>query len=417
MAARPSLASLVRFAVTPRFEVFYALRALDEGVEVANRWRQQTERVLPNSFRAAAARVAPRPMMWPLLADSLRDAKPDPTFAEMLEAITSLDDAAFQRAVISGVFRSDKIVNDVIQGRQTLGDAVNSQAGKGKALLQLIGLYPFQRSGTVAGAFARIVSQPAQYRAELSNTLDTFWNSAFNEDWKKLEPRMKRRNEAMETTLVNSSLSEFAGAAKLPVIFDDINGTVSSGRGAPMFRYRNLRAINIIPSAFNDSRFWGSYADSGGSLRLFFPVFDPELLGTATARSERLPSRAGADAVDPALLFRALGDTTRYAMASVLARSPRTSVELAKEFGVSKATISHHVQVLRAAGLLQEKGTDKGISLSLDRHALEEIASGAARAMFATDQAPVIRRSRHETGKRKPSAGAREQESSSRRSE
>ena len=104
---------------------------------------------------------------------------------------------------------------------------------------------------------------------------------------------------------------------------------------------------------------------------------------------------------DPALVFRALGDTTRYAMARVLARGPRTSVELAKDFAVSKATISHHVQLLRQAGLLREESTEKGVALTLDRQALEELASEAAPAIFDSDKPLVIRRSRHENGKRK----------------
>jgi DNA-binding transcriptional ArsR family regulator len=182
-----------------------------------------------------------------------------------------------------------------------------------------------------------------------------------------------------------------------------------------MFQYRDLREIHVIPSAFNDSRLWGAYPDASGSLRLYFPVFDPELLESLTAHVEPSVNRVATDAADPGLLFRALGDTTRYAMACVLARSPRTSVELAKEFAVSKATISHHVQLLRSAGLLQEETTDKGIALSLDRQSLEELSSEAARAIFDSDQPLVIKRSRHEIGKRKPVSETKTSTSSSSR--
>jgi len=401
MPARESFRSLLHFAVTPRFEVFYALRVLGERGKFAKRWRGQTAPVLPADFRAGAERVAPRPMMWALLADSLRDSKPDPTFPEMLETIASLDDGMFQRAVLSGIFRSEGIVTDLIEGRQSLSDAVAAESEESKVLLGLIGLHPFQQSSTVAGAFARIVSEPTEFRADLSNTLKTFWTSVFSDDWKSLEPRMKRRVEAMEDASASKSLSVFGGAAKLPVIFDDGKQTVSSGRGALMFRYRDLREIHVIPSAFNDSRLWGAYTDSFGLLRLYFPVFDGELLETASVRLRRPLNRGVARAADPALLFRALGDTTRYAMARVLARAPRTSVELAKDFAVSKATISHHVQLLRQAGLLREQVTDKGVALAIDRQALEELASEAAPAIFASDEPLVIRRSRHENGKRK----------------
>ena len=393
--------SLLHFTVTPRFEVFYALRVLGERSEFAVRWRSETKRALPGEFRSAAERVAPRPLMWALLADTLRDSKPDATFPEMLETITSLDDEVFQRAVLSGVFRNEAVVTDVIAGRESLRDAVSTEIETSQSLLELLGLYPFKQSDSVAGAFARIVSEPAKFRSELSKTLEIFWASGFSNDWKNLEPSMRRRVEAMENMGASTTLAVFGEAAKLPVVFDDERRTVNNRRGTVIFRYHDLRDIYVIPSAFNDSRLWGAYADASGSLRLYFPVFDAELLGKSSARSRSALDRGVSTGADPALLFRALGDTTRYAMARVLARGPRTSIELAKDFAVSKATISHHVQLLRQAGLLHEQGTDNGVALRLDRQALENLANEAAPAIFDPAQPLVIKRSRQENGKRK----------------
>ena len=391
---------LLQFAVTPRFEVFYALRILGQQGRFADNWRRQTEGALPRSFRVLAKRIAPQPMMWPLLADLLRDAKPAPTFSEILETIASLDDATFQRALMSGVFRGERVVDELIAGSLSLRDAVETEKGQGNRLLGPMGLHPFHRSSAAARAFTRIVSEPAEYRADLSNTLEIFWTSAFQDDWKVLEPGMKQRVQVIEDAHGNRSLSAFSRSAKLPVIFDDRKKIIKAGHGAVMSRYQDLRDIYVIPSAFNDSRFWGAYADSSGLLRLYFPIFDPQLLA-AIIRAEQPSTPDDSEGADPALIFRALGDTTRYAMACVLARLPRTSVGLAKDFGVSKATISHHVQVLRSAGLLQEKVTARGVVLSLDRQALEKLGIGATRAMFASDRAPVIKRSRHEPRKRK----------------
>jgi ArsR family transcriptional regulator, arsenate/arsenite/antimonite-responsive transcriptional repressor len=98
---------------------------------------------------------------------------------------------------------------------------------------------------------------------------------------------------------------------------------------------------------------------------------------------------------EPALVFKALGDTTRYAIASTIARTPMTSVELSRAFGVSKPTISHHVQQLRAAELLIERPTDNGIELTIDRRVLEEASSAAADEMFSDDGPDqTIRRTR-----------------------
>jgi DNA-binding transcriptional ArsR family regulator len=393
--------SLLHFSVTPRFEVFYALRVLHERGTFANRWRSETVQKLPPEFQAAATRVAPQPMMWALLADSLRESKPDPTFPEILETIATLDDETFQRAVLSGVFRKKSVVTDLIAGSQLLGDVVATESEKSRPLVGMLGLHPFKRSGAVASAFTRLVSEPAEFRSDISKTLEIFWNSAFSNDWKRLEPKMRQHVDAMEEARATTPLHVFAAATNLPVVFDDWKRTVSNRRGTVLFRYRDLREIHVIPSAFNDSRLWGAYTDSSGSLRLYFPVFDDMLLKTAGDHVPRSLGRVVASAPDPALLFRALGDTTRYAMARVLARSPRTSVELAKEFAVSKATISHHVQVLRQAGLLREQATEKGVALAIDRDALEELAREAGPAIFASDEPVVIQRSRREGGKHK----------------
>ncbi len=408
MAPRSSLESAVSFAVTLRFDLFYSLRALDEGSENFDGWRNRTERQLPRDFRALARRVAPRPMMWPLLADCLRDAPSVTTFADVLETIRSLDDRDFQRAVLSGVFRDPAIVDDLISKRRTLRETVERETKTSVALLRILGLYPFRSTSAVAQAFARIVSNPAEYRSNVAAAIEIFWESTLAETWTRLEPAMQRRASAMEESLTRRSLSAFAREMKLPVAFDDRASAVTTTRGATLFSYSEIKEIHVMPSAYNDARFWGAYRDRSNVVRLYFPVFDPGLLRNAESKSVKPAAAGKASSIDPALMFRALGDTTRYAMACILAKSARTSIELAKDFGVSKATISHHVSMLRSAGLLHETPTDKGIALTLDRRALEDLSSKSARAMFSSVNTPVVRRSRRDTTHRGRPTGKNE---------
>ena len=382
------LRSLSQVVVTPRFEIFYALRALGHTSEHAAQWRARTQGELSKPLARAIRRLSPRPVMWALLADSLRDATPDPDFSQLLHIISSLDDADFQRAILGGVFHDATFLEAIITGTTTLGDAV-SEHGSGNPLLGLVGLYPFNRLSSAAKAFTRIVSEPTAYRVELATVLERFWTSSFATTWVALEPGMQRLAESMTAALAAGSVAEFAQANKLPVMFDDAKRKVASIRGTSSFDYEAIRGIYFMPSAFNDARFWGAYGDASQGARLFFPIFDAALLDSP-------PPASTAVAHDPALGFRALGDTTRYAMAFVLAQSPRTSVELAKAFGVSKATISHHVQFLRSAGLLNESITEKGVLLTLNRRAVEQISVSAANEMFANGQQPVLRRSRRQ---------------------
>jgi ArsR family transcriptional regulator len=344
-------------------------------------------------------------MMWPLLADCLRDAPAVGTFADVIETIRSLDDIDFQRAVLSGVFRDPTVVDDLISKRRTLREAIESEAKGNTALLRILGLYPFRSTSAVAEAFTRIISNPTEYRSDVGSAIEMFWKSTFAETWDKLEPAMQRRASAMQELLGRRSLSTFARDIKLPVAFDDRAGAVTAARGVPLFSYSEIKEIHIMPSAFNDARIWGAYRDRSNVVRLYFPIFDPGLVGTAVSQGAKPPAATKASSIDPALVFRALGDTTRYAMACILAKTPRTSIELAKDFGVSKATISHHVSMLRSAGLLNEKPTDKGIALTLDRRALEDLAGKSARAMFSSANMPVVRRSRRDTIQRKGPTG------------
>lgn len=400
MPSRTALRTLVRFHTTPRFEIFYALRALGESSDRTAEWRRATEHLLPAKLRRKINDVAPRPMIWALLADTLRDASPDPTFAEVAHAIDSLTDEAFQRAILGGVFRGDGTVDMLLSRERSLADAVNAEMRAGNALVSLLGLHPYNKSNAVVVAFTRIIAEPASYQSDLVLALNDFWNGAFRESWAELEPRMERLAKSMQEVLAGNSLAEFAEQVKLPITFDDRRRVVASLRGSTTFAYAALREIHIVPSAFNDTRIWGAYRDGADSVRLYLPVFDPTLL------------QAEHTEPDPEIGFRALGDTTRYAMASFLAESPTTSVELAKAFGVSKATISHHVQLLRAAGLLHERVTEKGVELSLDRIAVERISTAAAAQMFSGETSRVIRRSRHQDKSGQPGEGKESRKSS-----
>ena len=85
-----------------------------------------------------------------------------------------------------------------------------------------------------------------------------------------------------------------------------------------------------------------------------------------------------------AAVFRALGDTTRYAIASILARTPTTSAELARSLKVSKPTITHHVQALRAAGLIAEATEGGSSRLTLDRETVAALSTAAVQQLFSS---------------------------------
>ena len=370
----------VTVAATPRFELFYALQALESGTgERLSGWRREIERRLPARARTEIARVAPCPLMWPLLADALRDEAPALSFAQIISALTAIDDAAFQRSVLGGAFKSDGAVDGLMTGRKSLKRTVSAEGKTQERLLGFLGLHPFDSSNPSASAFERIISQPTAYRTEMIGALEMFWQIGFSDTWATLEPQMTRSARTMKYAISRKGFAAFAEEKKLPASITE----------------RGTLAIHVIPSAFNVSKLWAAYKDSHERTRYYVPILDTTLSlgegnGKEVERAE-VPVRP----VDPALVFKALGDTTRYAIATTLARTPMTSVELAKIFKVSKPTISHHVAHLRAANLLAERPTEHGVVLSLNRRVLEKASAAAAGDMYS-EQGPghVIKRSR-----------------------
>ena len=391
------LSPAVTVTVTPRFEVFYALQALESGSSERFRdWRREMERRLPSEARATIANAGPSALMWPLLADALCDEPAGLSFDEVLSALRRADAKTFQRAVLGGVFTSRESVEGLISGKLALKRATTSETAHRK-LLELLGLYPFNAESATVDAFERLVSQPAEYRNEVVNALSIFWQAGFADTWEILEPQMRDSARKIRASVARDGFGSVATARKLPISLD--KGAIVSGGGANRVSVRSVRDIHLIPSAFNVSRLWANYTDAEKRARIFIPVFEAAISAAPSIAATPQPSRAREKAVEPAVVFKALGDTTRYAIVTTLARTPMTSVELARLFKVSKPTISHHVQQLRNAQLLIERQGDNGVVLSLDRRILERTSSLAAAEMFSAEGPDhVVRRSRKKKG-------------------
>lgn len=73
-------------------------------------------------------------------------------------------------------------------------------------------------------------------------------------------------------------------------------------------------------------------------------------------------------------LFKALADPTRRDVLRRLQRGPATAGELADEFPQAKATLSHHFNVLKAAGLVRSQRKGQHVVYSLNTSVFEELA-------------------------------------------
>ena len=244
------------------------------------------------------------------------------------------------------------------------------------------GLRPYSAESHAANAMIRLLSNPASFRDELGLVLQRFWQAGFKRDWAALEPGLRAESFHMKDLHESASLAEL----NLPVIFDDDAGEVRPKSGLAI-KYDRIERLYVIPSAFNTRRWWAKYETKPQRFSLYFPV------AREAASPNRLvehdweapePSRKSRHALNPETVFRALGDTTRYAIASMLARTPTTSAELARSLKVSKPTITHHVQTLRAAGLIEEESHGGSNRLSLNRGTVAALSNVAVEQLFSS---------------------------------
>lgn len=377
----------IEFAVTPRFDVFYALFALTStGRTLLDGWKERALERLPRDFEREARRVAPLPIFWPLLADAIQSVQGEVSFEEVLSTIREISVSELTRNVLSGIFHDTATVDALVTRKISLKRAVADDAGTGAELLAHFGLRPYNAGSAATRAMTRLISEPQSYRDELCLVLEKFWQTGFRHDWSALEPGLRAESFRMRDMQEEGSFAELAGELNLPVTFDDAAREVRPRSGSAI-AYDRIDRCYIVPSAFNTRRLWARYETRSQRVNLYFPIAREigaanEALADQRSKRERptQPKRA----INAETIFRALGDTTRYAIASILARTPTTSAELARSLNVSKPTITHHVQALRSAGLITETPSRGSTKLSLSRETVASLSGVAVEQLFSS---------------------------------
>lgn len=77
-------------------------------------------------------------------------------------------------------------------------------------------------------------------------------------------------------------------------------------------------------------------------------------------------------------VYKALGDPTRLGIVELLVGKEICVCEIAEAFNKSQPAISHHLKILKQAGLLNEQREGKWIMYSLDAAIAEELTQFTA---------------------------------------
>ncbi|HEX6764520.1 MAG TPA: autorepressor SdpR family transcription factor [Polyangiaceae bacterium] len=75
------------------------------------------------------------------------------------------------------------------------------------------------------------------------------------------------------------------------------------------------------------------------------------------------------------LVFRAISDPTRRKILKLLQRGSKTAGELAESFDITKGSLSHHFNVLKAAELVRSERRGQSIVYSLNTTVFEDVAA------------------------------------------
>ncbi len=73
------------------------------------------------------------------------------------------------------------------------------------------------------------------------------------------------------------------------------------------------------------------------------------------------------------IVFKALNDGTRREILELLRKKDMTAGEIAQQFDISWPSISHHLDLLRQAGLVSAKKSGQFVYYSLDTTVVDEI--------------------------------------------
>lgn len=73
------------------------------------------------------------------------------------------------------------------------------------------------------------------------------------------------------------------------------------------------------------------------------------------------------------LMFKALADPTRRAILRLLQEGDRTAGEIAERFPITKASISHHLSLLKQAGLVTDERRGQNVVYSLNTTVFQEV--------------------------------------------
>lgn len=369
---RPCAAPPIIAAVGLRFELFYALyRSFD-----ANR---------PDWLPAPSSRVADGfhdlgawPFAWTGIADTVAGVDAETSYEELDAALGALGPEAFAGRWLTSHLHDSAAAATLVAGERRLGETIARLPARKREWLAHIGLYPLRPEAPGPRLLQKLLDDPLAVRNGVRAILADYWDDCFSALWRALRPAAEARRTRMEDLLARETPTSVFEKLGLRAEYGLEARELRALRGGYRIGFDDVQAIYLLPSAVNEGRFWTVESDrEPGANIVWFPCYDAGI-------GPEIGPRAIGTVPEPDLdlVFRALGDATRWAMLDLLAERPMTPSALADALGVARSTISHHLFLLREADLIVPTGGGRA-PIELKRHTFARLSARSLERLFS----------------------------------
>ena len=376
------LRSRTRFTLSPSFELCFALSALtDSESTLHSGWQRQVGGRLTSTFWKRFQRIGGWPYLWTVVPDAFPEVPLEGPVDEALDRLADQPIEEFRSHLLTGILHIEEQVGRLLDGKASLPEVMAAVPRSKLDWYLFIGLYPYDTQSPAARTIEFLLRDPEGFRAEMLKLVREFWRKSFATTWDSMRSDLEASIRNKQRLFESCTVARFFDLLHLRVEIDPRQKDIIPIRGDYKLPIEDVGECLIFPSAFNDKRFWHARSVRDRT-QAAFPYYDPTIRLRPQFAAEEGPGDDQPE-LDPSLIFRALGNTTRFGIAILLARVPQTSVELARALSLSKPTISHHIHKLREAGLLKETPHKTSILLELNRDTLECLSDISIHALYA----------------------------------
>lgn len=401
-AAEADLTTFTRFAASPLIECCYALAHLCEqhptrALHAA--WTEAARRKLSPAFWRSFQMAGAWARIWTVVPDLLDEFDPAQSPERFAGQLSVMGSAEFARRIISGVVHPDALVQQITSGKLSLRAAVAKASPTHREWLLYCGLYPFDAGAPVARMLQLALDDPQQLGEAVGAMLSEFWMTTFATTWRHAQVQYAQSIAEKQRMQIACSPQQFADDLRLRIEIVE-NRYLQAVRGGYRLPFSRIGTVWMVPSAFNTQHFW-HVLSSDGSEHALFPYFDPAIDIGLDAANDRVARRDLEPSLDPAQVFRALADPARYSMMLLLGAMSRTATELAQQLSLSKGTVSHHVHIMREAGLVTQSRERNAVLLRLNSASIERLSTETLKVIDSASRGAIARiRYKQRTGAR-----------------